>query len=659
MALAACAAALSTGTGAHAAVTWPAGQLLPSLSTPASTQDLISLVTDHVYPATASTVAHKTGHDDGDGWLCQVGIDTPNAHMLYGQYDTSLPPGQNAANFNMKIDDNAGDDDDVCVIDARDATTSTVLATKTITRHQFNTPTATQPYQTFSLPFVVPASGHSMEFRVLWSGKVSLKVKNISIQRSPESDSVALFASLKGIVNSTQPRIFAFDGNSLNEEGQFTWLDSLGLGYAQVSDNWSLITKYRSEIKGLIVYDDNQPDTINLATTIAGHEKALVAPPMYLSKLTSAPYNLPILVDLRGKYTDKLAVYQDLYDTYWAQSTHRAIVGLDPMVHVGAAREYAAAINAAVIWLDPRVPAENALLGRFLSSMGAGPVYCGWWPEEASGVGAASTYGIATCASDWSTNLSVFSGMSRTVKVKKIPPKPTLQNKIYVAFVISDGDNLQYVEHRFRRLWSDPGRGKVPMGWTLSPVMLDAMPAALNYLYKTASTNDCLLSGPSGYGYTYPNNWGNAAFLDSFVAKSNDYCRRAGFKIITVWNTINGGINENVGKSYAANAPSLLGLTAQNAGAGLTIFDKTLPSEAFAANYCPTIESINMQIRNNSAGWSGKSPLFLIVQAQPWGDVTPTGLVGVKNALNSNYIVVRPDTIFQLIMDANHLPIKQ
>ena len=52
-----------------------------------------------------------------------------------------------------------------------------------------------------------------------------------------------------------------------------------------------------------------------------------------------------------------------------------------------------------------------------------------------------------------------------------------------------------------------------------------------------------------------------------------------------------------------------------------------MPSMAFAANYCPTIASVNMQIANNSAGWNGTSPLFLIIQAQPWGDVTPTGLV--------------------------------
>ena len=135
---------------------------------------------------------------------------------------------------------------------------------------------------------------------------------------------------------------------------------------------------------------------------------------------------------------------------------------------------------------------------------------------------------------------------------------------MYVAFILSDGDNLQFVEHLQRKLWNDPGRGKVPMGWTMSPAMVDAMPGALNYLWTSATPNDCLLSGPSGYGYTYPNLWTDATQLDQFVSKTEEYNERAGFRVITVWNTIVGGINANVGSSYAKNAPSLLGVTAHD-----------------------------------------------------------------------------------------------
>jgi hypothetical protein len=465
-----------------------------------------------------------------------------------------------------------------------------------------------------------------------------------------------LFASLKGIVNKTRPRIFSYEGDAF-AEGPYTWLQSLGLTYTEVSDKWSLITKYRSELSGLIVYDPAQIHTVNLATAMAKSKKALIASPLLLSRLTAAPYNLPVLVDLRGQYTSKLQVYQTLFNTYWPTIDHRLLIGLNPDVHKAALREYATALGAAVVWLDPNVAAESTLLNSFLSSMPPGSNYMGWWKDEAPGVQRTSQYGIATIASDWCSNLTLHSGMPRTVNLKPIPPKPTLENKLYVAFILSDGDNLQYIEHLMRKLWNNTDRGSVPMGWTLSPAMLDAMPGALNYYWQTATDNDCLISGPSGYGYTYPNNWPNQNLLNQFVAKTDDYNRRAGFRVITVWNTITGGINQNVGETYASVAPSLLGVTAQNTGGGLTIYNNSLPGMALSCNYCTSEQAMKDAIASAAAGWNGASPRFIIIQAQPWTDIRPTSFRNVANSLNGDYRVVRPDHIFQLIREANGLQV--
>ena len=648
-------AALGSASPSEAAVSWPAGQLLPSFSTPASTQDLIiPTFPSPRWDAEGSSIAHATGHLDGDGWLCQVGIDAPNLFMVYGPYDTTLPVGPNTANYRLKIDNNTANNSAVVSIDVRDNTTGAILAAQTITRQQFS---IAGDWVTFSLPFTLATAGDALEFRVYWMGGAYIKVDWVGVDRGAAADAAVVFASLTGVVNATMPRIFSYEGDAF-AEGPFTWLQSLGLGFTQVADPFTLITKYRSELTGLVVYDDAQPDTMNLATTIAGGRKALVAPPSLVPRLTAAPYNLPILVDLRGQFTSKLAVYQTLFTTYWPTITHRVILGLSPQLHRAAAREYAAALGAAVIWLDPRIAAENTMLGNFLASMGPGTAYMGWWPDEASGVDAASKFGIATVASDYSTNLTVHGGMSRTVNVKPVPPKPVLQNKIYVGFVLSDGDNLQYVEHLMRKLWSDPGRGQVPMGWTVSPSMLDAMPGALNYYYTSGTANDALLSGPSGYGYTYPNSWPSQTQLDQFVARTEDYTRRAGLRVITIWNTITGATNANVGTSFAANAPSLLGLTAQNTGGGLTIFGGKLPSFALSCNYCTNEQAMKDFIASAAAGWSGNAPRFILIQAQPWQGVTPTSFLNVKNSLGADYVVVRPDSWFQLLRQANNLPIE-
>lgn len=637
-----------------AQLTWPADQLLPSFPAPAKTQDLIILrETSSRWEAEGPSLSHHTGRLETDGWLCQTGIDAANQHMIYGPYDTSIPAGPNVAEFRMKIDNNTVNNDSIVDLEVRNATNGQVLAFKTITRQQFS---IAGDYTSFTLPFTLAADNQSIELRVFWRGGAYTKIDWVALQQNSSSPEMYLFASLKGIVNRTQPRIFSYEGDAF-AEGQYTWLQSLGLGWAEPQNNWDLITKYLNEIAGIIVYDPAQIHTINLATMLAKDKKALIVAPSLVSRLSASPYNLPVLLDMRGQFTSKLQVYQKIYDTYWPSLDHRLLIGLNPEIHKAALREYATASGTAVIWLDPNTAGESELLNKFLSSMPTGSTFMGWWADEGAGVGRASSYGIATVASDWAVNLTMHSGMPRTINTKPIPPKPKLQNKIYVAFILSDGDNLQYVEHLLRKLWNNPDRGSVPMGWTMSPAMVDAMPGALNYYWQTSTSNDNLISGPSGFGYAYPNNFPNQDLLNKFVAKTEDYNRRAGFRVITVWNTIVGGINQNVGQAYAGNAPTLLGLTAQNTGGGLTIYNNSLPAMALSCNYCTNEQSMKDNIAFAASGWNGASPRFMIIQSQPWTDVTPTSFKNVANSLDNNYLVVRPDHIFQLMREANGLTI--
>ena len=470
------------------------------------------------------------------------------------------------------------------------------------------------------------------------------------------TDEMYLFASLKGIVNMTQPRIFSYEGDAF-AEGAYTWLESLKLSYTEYSDPWYLIMKYLDEINGLIVYDPDQIHTVNLATMLAKDKKALIASPDLASRLTSAPFNLSVLTDLRGKYASKLEVYQDLCDNYWPNLEHRLLIGLNPNVHKAALREYAVALGAAVVWLDPNVYDEFKILNNFLSGMTSGASFMGWWPEEAVGVKLGSAKGITTIASDWSTNLTLHSSMPRSIGKLPIPQKPELENKIYVAFIISDGDNLQYVEHLMRKLWNNPDRGSVPIGWTISPAMVDAMPGALNYYWQSSTENDNLVSGPSGFGYTYPNFFPDQSSLNQFVAKTEEYNKLAGLRVITIWNTITGGIDLDVGEAFAEYAPTTLGLTGQNTGAELTVYNNSLPGKPLTCNYCWNEENMLTHIGYGSEGWDGSSPRFIIIQSQPWQGANPTTFKNIANSLNSNYKVVRPDHLFQLLRESKGLNI--
>ncbi len=644
---------LAPRTGA-AGVTWPDGQLLPSFSPPAPTQDLIYIrPSARTFQAEGPRFAHATGRAESDGWLCQVGVDAANAHMLYGPYEHDLPLGRNTVRFRMKIDVNTGNADHVATIDVRDNTTGAGLASRQLARTDFD---VAGDWVEFPLEFDLSQLGHGVEFRVYWTGRSYIKVDSVRVDRGPP-DEMTLFASLKGVVNGTEPRIFSYEGDAF-AEGPYTWLESLGLGWEEHSDNWAVLDKYKGEVAGLIVYDPAQPHTVNLATTLAGREGALVAGPGLLPRLTSPPFEFPIIEDLRGRFASTAAVYEHMYDTLWPSLSHRMLIGLSPAYHRAALREYAVATGAAVVWLDPEVASESAILDMFLSSMTPGAAYMGWWPAEGPGVERGSRHGIATVASDYATNLTVHGGMPREVRVPRVPPKPILENKVYVAFILSDGDNLQYVEHLMRKLWNNPDRGKVPIGWTVSPAMLDAMPGALDFYHSTSTANDNLISGPSGWGYGYPNFWVDQPSLEHFIAVTDDYALRAGLRVVTIWNTIVGGIDGSVGQTFAAHAPSVLGLTAQNTGGGLTIYGDKLPGFALSCNYCTGAPAINNHIANAANGWDRSSPRFILIQAQPWTNVTPGTFLNVKNGLGPDYVVVRPDNWFQLLRQANGIVIE-
>ncbi|MDR1682332.1 MAG: T9SS type A sorting domain-containing protein, partial [Candidatus Symbiothrix sp.] len=491
---------------------------------------------------------------------------------------------------------------------------------------------------------------------------------------SNTGEEMYLFSSLKGLINRVQPRIFSYEGDD-HAEGAFTWLNSLGIGYNQTTP-WAALTKYKSEISGIIIYDPNQIHTVNLATVMAKGLNALIVAPSLLNRLTAAPYNFQVLADLRGQFSSHLQVYQHIYDNYWNDTDKRLLISLSPQNHKGSLREYAVALGEAVIWLDPKKSNESTLLNKFLADMPAGANCMGWWPEEAPGVERTSYYGITTIASDFSTNLTFHSGLPRTITPHPMPAKPALENKIYVAFIISDGDNLQYVEHRMRRFWDDTNRGSVPIGWTISPAMVDAMPGALNYFHQSSTDNDNLISGPSGYGYTYPNYWlKSSSHVDSealadFVAKTEEYNVAAGIRVITVWNTITNGIDDAVGISFAGNSPSLLGLTAQNTGGNLSIYGSNrdpnvnqLPGQPLSCNYCTGEQAMIDHIDRYSEGWTGNAPRFLIIQGNPWNsEINPTGFKNMQNRYTSGvhagkYVFVRPDHIFQLIREYKNLTI--
>jgi hypothetical protein len=452
-----------------------------------------------------------------------------------------------------------------------------------------------------------------------------------------------LFASLEGIVNRTQPQIACM--SSSVAEGEFTWLNIHNLRYNLINGYYA-ITKYKTNLVGLVVTDTSQPDTLNLATTIAGVKNELICDPSLLARLTNAPYNLTIMDDLRGKFSTKYQVYGYLYSNYWSQCTHRIITGMETNGH-GQLRDYIAAVKSAAVWLDGGVSVDATALAAFLTNMApVGGVWMGWVSNEGSDLQWIAQYGIPVLASDWFDNGSLFGGVSSPINIPAIPPAPALLNKIYVSIILSDGDNVQYMQHTMMANWTgDAARGSVPIGWTTQPLATDLDPGMLNYYWSTATTNDCLLARASGSGYTRINYW-STANENAYTKASASYLQRGGQRIITVYNSV----SRATAKSFASNCPTTLGLIDQGDGYYTTTNYGTVPVIGYPANanYSTNAAQLVNGITNTAASWNGSAPMFVAVQGSAW-DITPSDVRTVANSLDKNkYIVVRPDHLFLL-----------
>ncbi len=331
-----------------------------------------------------------------------------------------------------------------------------------------------------------------------------------------------------------------------------------------------------------------------------------------------------------------------------------------------------------VVWFDPnsadpdekgkqKSTRDEEYINKFLKEYTpVSTYYLGWWPNEGNGIFKSSKYGIPTIPADFFENMTVYAACSKELSVPTVPAKPELKNKFYLALVFSDGDNLQYCEHSLKtneNLWSSKLRGSFPMNWTMSPPLLDAAPQMLNYYYKTASDNDCIVSGPSGFGYTDPQYWAREPF-ERYAQLTNAYFSKSGFTVATIWNKLPTAF----GKIYEQQGKSLIGLTAQEPMKDqprIEVFNRRLPRILLAPRYdgdAPRHEKIMKEhiLRwKESAGKKPSRPEFWASQPVAWemGMKEVNKMIdNLKAEFGDDLEIVRMDHLMMLHNEYNALP---
>ena len=607
-----------------------------------------------------------------------------------------------------------------------------------------------------------------------------------------DGDSQALLVSLQGIVNRKQPRLYFYWGT---DPTNLEWLKTIQVPSTISTSPWALFDKYRSEIKGAILYDPNVPDTINLATTLAGLQNAVIA-----TGDLATTYKLDVIEDLRGRFTDKFAVYNYALSNVWPKTTKRILCAIGPStteytanvpwtpllsvtapvtdasnmgtyaadltpflsggpsVYVrfqdfysntgwGASvsqvtvtadgnviasfqpgssaetpflfdadssqvatgsqgtgqwrfadgtnyfiykftppagtkqlsismlmwnqylvtatntqpsyqvvnplfRDYIVATAAPVFWLDPDVTAEATLFAQIMATFEANTAYLGWFPngDEMPGVTLCAQNSAYVVAADVFYNGSAFSGVRAPIRETQPRPSmqvPQLENKIYVTFILVEGDNIQYNQHRMRMMWDDPTRGQIPLGWSISVLLRDIAPAMLSYYQQTQTPNDLLVAGPSGAGYTYPVMWPSST-LPAYMRQSGKYMQSTGMRTLFAYNRDNSTdvtLSTALVNQYKANIPGLEGIVYNYETSSQMSLISGLPvGTLLAVNDASSGVS---ELAAVAAGWSGTSPLFVAAGLESW-NMMPADAITVANSLGSQFELLRPDVFFQL-----------
>lgn len=479
-----------------------------------------------------------------------------------------------------------------------------------------------------------------------------------------------MFCTLQGIVNRTQPRILLYNHN---EEPRATWPTAHNLTLSSISTSapYTLVKQFKDEIKGLVLYSTEKSNHyINLAATIAGLDRLLPVTEAIRTKLVANGMDFPVVEDLTSlTMSNAYAIYNYLYTNYWSRCNHRLLISERPAIPY--VHDIGAACGSACVWLDPRTSSERSLLDKFLKDLTPGRDFVlGWYPEERSGVGEATKYGLSSVPGDFFENTTVYTAVNKPIKIPPVPKRPKLENKVYATIYISDGDNIQYCQHAMAKIFEQSGRGQMAMNWTISPALADFSPSMLNYYYGKATTNDCFVSGPSGMGYSMPFNGlagDSGEYYSSAGAKfipytqlTQRYIEKAGLRVITIWDNISSAQR----KAFADNCPYLYGLTIndyerQTGRLAYAVQSGWLPIAPQYPCYRGDIEGITDFFNRDIKNFKGTGPMFVTGQADVW-NLGPDKLIALKSKLNelspNNVKIVRADHWFSYYNEAHHLP---
>ena len=497
-------------------------------------------------------------------------------------------------------------------------------------------------------------------------------------------DTLLTIATLTGLVNRPQPQVYLVMGS--DEE---FWRNEVFTHISQTVSPMkgnaalaAMLKQYKDMTQGMIVYDPNLHDSVNVATMLGAQRNAIVVSPEQATVIASI-HAFPVLADLRTYgWQSRAQAYDWALHNLRANCSSKLVAGLDP--NNMNLRPFLVATRSFIYFLDSRdylpdfkdnLTSERQLLTEILATFPTGTTHLGWFLDESSGVALASKAAIAVLATDNFTNLEVWTAVQPLENVTSVSTTSAVNtavpedNKVYVSFTISDGDNLQYCQHHMKDIWRDAARGSIPLGWTIAPTLQQLTPLLAHYYQHSATASDEFIAGPSGAGYMFPSHWPDGQLAD-FLQKTGERMQDMSITLIEVLDTQfleSSGIpilskiiptgmiffDEGRQQQFVQQLRPF-GLQGILSGAGLRHSTWKLIDDipfyqnlGLAGNVKQTVELIHRAIGENT-----RRPLFLNVYILAWS-MNPSLLKQVVQQLGEQCEIVLPSTLLAMLSKAS------
>ena len=338
-----------------------------------------------------------------------------------------------------------------------------------------------------------------------------------------------MISALQGIISTkSNSQIYIL---SKNEPDYKIWLADLNknynISYENISDPWKLLNMFKYTIAGYIIYCNSNLSSINNSCSLASLKDALPIEESLESKVNSLGINT-LIEDCRN--TNSYWAYENLWNS---GLNHSTVIQLSPDKSM-ALRDYAI-MSKSLIFYEDNINDTSLRKGIF-NSMDENSRCLGWGPDEFNNISIASKYGVDIIASDWSYNLSVLSSFKETPQRQKTQIEiPEEDNIHYVTFIMSDGDNQQWLlgnNYSSEKWYGSKNRGNFNLGWTLSPSLYFLAPTVFNKYYESA-ISDYYLVSPSGNGYIYPSKYPKDKLIN-YTNRLNEYMKKVDEKYVVI-----------------------------------------------------------------------------------------------------------------------------